>query len=117
MVGTMLSGMARTAVIAALTASIALGIAGLASAHNTPFGFTERDVLRHKARLDYAFSHLKPLKQLNAKFICKGENPIRLVGGQRGYRHIRCFTGLYIPDFLYHLNVSGHELLTRPYVR
>jgi hypothetical protein len=101
---------------------VALAVAAVSAplpiqAHNTPYGFTQRDVLRHKARLDYAFSHLAPLKQLDARFTCKGENPITLVGGRRGFRHIRCFTGLYIPDFLYHINASGHEALTRPYVR
>lgn len=82
--------------------------------HNTPYGFSVRDVLRYQARLNY---FLRPNLPGKPRFVCRGENPVTLRGGRRGYHHIRCYTGLYIPDFLYHIGRTGKVFLTRPYVR
>lgn len=97
-------------------ALVALAFTGAAFAHNTPYGFTKRDVLRHQTRLQYALNSLPVFRDLDAKVVCEGENPVKLRGGATGYRHIRCFTGLNTADWLYHLNRRGYEFVTRPYV-
>jgi hypothetical protein len=91
-------------------ALLVLNAAGTAQAGR--YAYTQHDVLVHKTRLRWALNNLFP-SFAPVDVFCSGKQPTALVGGARGYFTIRCTTGLNIPDFIYHLNSSGHEYVTR----
>ncbi len=100
----------------ALALSVIVAAAALlspaASGHNTPYLFPPHQVLVRQTALQYVLNNAFPaFAPITVK--CWGLNTAPMQGGGTGFHHIRCATGLNIPDFIYHLDAHGKMFVTR----
>jgi hypothetical protein len=103
------------AAMAAFCASAAIPPASAhasAASHNNGYAFTRHDVMVRRTGLRWALNRIFP-DFAPVDVTCWGRNPVSLRSGGRGFLHVRCTTGLNIPDFVYHLNRNGDFFVTR----
>jgi hypothetical protein len=106
----MAAAFASTAAAANPTATT--GLQPSAVSHNSGYAFTQHDVMVRRTALRWALNRIFP-DFAPVDVTCWGLNPVSLRSGGTGFRHVRCTTGLNIPDFVYHLDRNGDFFVTR----
>jgi hypothetical protein len=82
------------------------------ASHSTGYAFTRHDVMVRRTGLRWALNRIFP-DFAPVDVTCRGLNPVSLRSGGMGFRHVRCTTGLNIPDFIYHPDRNGDFFVTR----
>ena len=83
-----------------------------AASHMSGYAFTRHDVMVRRTGLRWVLNRTFP-DFAPVDVSCRGLNRVTMRSGETGFRHVRCTTGLNIPDFIYHLDRNGNFFVTR----